>query len=560
MGMKEETKQKIKASARWLASSWQTYVLAAVLFGMCWMLVRMLMLQLFPASTILLFFGLGLILLFIAGWLLFCRPGWKGKIAAVLACVLIIMGCYTGQQAAGILAGALHKIAQPNRAITRQAVIYTYAQVPVRDMENLNGQTLGVLETRNTDLNNAMLADLEQQGISVRTKGYFSLQAMIKALKGQAIRAVVLSPADLELIEEFSGMEKARQELSPVYAFNIETGISTPVSDLDLDRDCYTVLISGSSDPISQTSYRSSMNVLLSVNPKTSTMLLTFVPRSSWVNYQCDEALGCPAGTHDKAGFASMYTIETLRRTLEFELDIPIDFTVRVDLNTLLALSDMAGGIRVQNDEEYTNGYFSFAQGEIEMDSPRARRYIGELNDFSSSDQAQEKHQLNVLLALLRLARQADLTKMRPMLDIIDDSVRTSFTYTQICQLTRQLFLSQSVWSELFYSLSGGEGLDLSGSLTEYAYAYYLDPNSIARAHAAIEAVYAGQQPDVTPIQSEQPDAPADPEAASPDAQDPAALPQENNPAQSPESEAGLEGQPEAGAESGFDESAGWYN
>lgn len=498
--MLQANKEKLREIGLRLLKSWQFYILLITLGAMLWLAASMLHLELFEASTTALCFGLGLIVLFLAGYILYYKKGWLWKCAAGILCGLVVLACTFGQSAAGVLASSLRQISQPVTTLTRTAGLYTYSQVPVRTFESLNGQTLGVLDTRNQNLNEAILNSLAENKVTVRTRGFSSLQAMMKALKGQAIRAVILSPSDLELIEEFSGMEKIRSELVQFYSVPVDLGLQTEASTLNLDQDPYTVLISGSNDPITQASYRSSLNVILTVNPAARTMLLTFVPRSAWVSYTCKEGLACPADTQDKAGFASLYTIEALKDTLQSTLGITIDFTVRADLNSLLRIADLTGGIQVQNDQEFTNGYFSFAQGEIEMDSPRARQYIGTLNDFSSTDQNQEKNQLNVLLALLREVRQQGAGGIKEILEVIDSSVKTSFTYAQTCQLVRQMFMNPQNWNELYYALSGSDGLEFSGSLTEYAYALLPDAASIQKAKAAIEAVLAGSEPDVEPI------------------------------------------------------------
>lgn len=525
---REQRQEKWKEIMVSLLKSWQFYILLAVLLAMGWLTIRLLQLALFEASTAALFFGLGLIVLVLAGYALYYRKGWVWKGLASILCLLLIAGCWFGQSAAGVLAASLHDLAKPAVNLSRNAGLYTYSQTPIRSLDALSGQTIGILENRSQNLSEAVINDLDAQGISVRTRGFSSLQAMMKALRGQAIRAVVLAPSDLEMIEEFSGFEKTRQEIVQVTTVSVDLGVQTQPSDLDLDQDPYTVLISGSNDPITQPSYRSSLNVLLTINPKNKTMLLTFVPRSLWVSYACEEGLACPAGSQDRTGFASFYTIEALRDTLSQNLGVTIDFTVRVDLNTLLQLADLNGSIKVQNDQEFTNGYFSFAQGEIEMDSPRIRQYIGSLNDFSSTDENQEKNQLNVLLALLRQTRLKGMNSLRETLNIIDQSVRTSFTYSQMCQLVRQLFLSSQNWNELYYAITGTGGLEFSQSLTEYAYVLMPDPASMQKAADAVRAVLEGNQPDVTPV-SQPADQVQDPSAASPD----------GTPADSPDNAAG---------------------
>ena len=104
----------------------------------------------------------------------------------------------------------------------------------------------------------------------------------------------------------------------------------------------FNVLISGidSRDDISDNYARSDVNMIVTVNPNTHTVLLTSMPRDSYVKLHT-------AGEMDKLTHTGVYGIEETQATIEDWLGIDIDYYARVDFKMLVNLVDAVGGIRV---------------------------------------------------------------------------------------------------------------------------------------------------------------------------------------------------------------------
>ena len=101
-------------------------------------------------------------------------------------------------------------------------------------------------------------------------------------------------------------------------------------------------MISGSNDPLSQRAYRSNFNLLVTIHPQTKQVLTTFIPRTLAVTSKCQEQNACPQGVSEERFLLLATTcIEALKQSLEETLDIPIDFTVRIDFSKLIELFDL---------------------------------------------------------------------------------------------------------------------------------------------------------------------------------------------------------------------------
>ena len=88
---------------------------------------------------------------------------------------------------------------------------------------------------------------------------------------------------------------------------------------------------------------RSDVNMVVTVNPKTRTVMLTSVPRDSYVILHS-------FGEYDKLTHSGVWGVEETVTTLEDWLDIDIDYYVRVNFSMLVDIVNAIDGIDVYSD------------------------------------------------------------------------------------------------------------------------------------------------------------------------------------------------------------------
>ena len=71
--------------------------------------------------------------------------------------------------------------------------------------------------------------------------------------------------------------------------------------------------------------------MIVTVNPSTGTILLTSIPRDTYVESACDAADGCLTGAMDKITHLGMYGVNASKMTIENFLGIEINYTFRVN-------------------------------------------------------------------------------------------------------------------------------------------------------------------------------------------------------------------------------------
>lgn len=488
-----------------------TYCMIIAAIGILWIVIRMARLGLFTFSLIALVFGIGLAGLAIAGFWFFYTIHKLWRIPALLVCIGLVAGCFYVQQDLNLVSDTMAKITEPADSYVQNVGLYAPSLIPVNKLENVNGEKIGIIGGRDETAVHSLLVSLADKGIYVHVKSFDNLQQLYKAVRGQAVRAVILEAGDVRLIQEFSGSQTGEQSLSLVYSMPVDTKVTSPRSDLNMEKDPFTILISGSNDPITDPSYRSNLNLLVTVNPSTRQVLTTILPRSLYVTSHCQEALACLAENQpDRLSLVSYHSIEALRETLENVMDTPIQFAVRLNTDKILGLFDQGKAIRFNTGGDYTE--VNPETGTV-MTGPQVRQYIGNINDLSEEDIDQELRQLHALITLTHQKNLISYTNLKGLMKVIQDSIWTSMDYNQVTQLLRMFFLFPEQMNESFSLVTGTSQTLYSPTLTESTFVTLHDQASLDMAKAGIQTVIQGGTPAVSGLPSPAGATPAAPAA-----------------------------------------------
>lgn len=469
-----------------------TYGLIIAAGAIIYTLIRMSQLSLLKLSMVGLFVGLGAAGLLLAAFWFFLTRHKLWHLPAFLLCATIVAGSISVDNRVQAISDSLREMSEPADTYVQNIGLYVPSVIPVSDLNSLNGETFGIMKDRDETGVNTLLVSLADKGIYVKLKFYNNLQQLYKAVRGQAVRAVILDQGDLRLIQTMAGDQTSNQ-LSLVYSMPVDTGVSTPISTKNLEQDPFTILVSGSSDSIHESSYRSNLNVLVTINPTTHQVLTTVLPRSLFIYNDCQEALACqPADVPDRLSFVSYHSTEALRETVEHLIESPVDFVVRLNTDKILQLFDIGQTIRFNPYGEYTD--LNLSDGNV-MTGPQIKQFLGVLNDLSDEDLNQELNQLHVLYTLCRSTNLFDSSTFEETMKVLNESVWTSFDYDQLCQLAKMFFLFPEHMDESWQLVTGTSSILYSPTLTEATYMTQPDPDVLQNARRAIQDVINGGTP-----------------------------------------------------------------
>lgn len=475
-----------------LLHQWQTYFVFGAMFSIFFLLWKIHALHFFKLSFAGMILGLGMIVISMAIFGFYYVPKKIGNIGAVLLCVLVATQSLGLQNELNLISNSIAQMSDTQSNSGRAMGIYVPAHIPISSLAALDGETIGIMAQRDDEGIHAVLTNLADQGIHVQTKSYSSLQQLSKGAKGLAVRAVILNEADVRFIDDFTPSASQTPSLTKVFSLTMpaQTQNAPTTTSKDLEVEPYTILISGSNDPLSQRAYRSNFNLLVTIHPQTKQVLTTFIPRTLAVASKCQEQNACPQGvSEERLSLVSYNSIEALKQSLEETLDIPIDFTVRIDFSKLIELFDLDPSLRYQQANE-VDSYVDIQHGQGERyNIYQMKQLIGNVQDLAPDDMNQELTILRVLKTILQAQEMPHTKDLAPILELLQQAVSTSLNPNQLAQLIKTFLIFPMKMEAHYTWLQSQTTTQYSPTLTEMLYMAKADGNSLETIKQANQAI-----------------------------------------------------------------------
>lgn len=307
-------------------------------------------------------------------------------------------------------------------------------------------------------------------------KQFKSKKSTIAARIAAIILSLILIAASL------SGLYVLKRSLGVLD--KISNGVETVKVDTNKSFNIFISGIDTYGDISTQS--RSDVNIVATVNPNTRHILLTTIPRDSYVKI----ALG-GNDQYDKLTHAGNYGVESSKQTVANLLDTEIDTYIRINFTSFVKIIDALGGITVHNPTAFTSYGESFEAGDIYLSGERALVFARERKSLAGGDVDRGKNQQRVVQGIVdKISGIRSVSGFNALLDTIGNSIQTNLDDGTIKQLINQQIDNTTAWTTKDYSL---EGKGQTGGLKSYAmpnaqlYMYVLNQDSINQAKAQID-------------------------------------------------------------------------
>jgi LCP family protein required for cell wall assembly len=224
-----------------------------------------------------------------------------------------------------------------------------------------------------------------------------------------------------------------------------------------IERDPISVLIMGV-DERENDRGRSDTLIVMTVNPEKKSMQMVSIPRDTRT-----EIVG--KGFDDKINHAYAFGgTDMALETVENFLDIPIDYYIKVNMESFKEIVDTVGGVTVNNPFEFTDGGFTFKQGEIDLNGAQALTYSRMRYQDDRGDFGRQDRQKQVIMSIIQKgASFSSLGKHDDIFDVLGSNVKTNLTFDQMIDI-------QSNYKDARHSL---EQFQVKGSSTTIDKIYY---------------------------------------------------------------------------------------
>lgn len=409
-----------------------------------------------------------------------------------------------------------------NEISTTVSVLVMNDNSEMQNEQSLTGKNVGVLSSIQKQATDQCVSDLNAAGVTFTQTGYDSIPALAQALYNGEVSAIIMTDGSIDNFvdsvadyEESDDASSAGVNLAVFKNFSTDTRTiytttytttkeSTTVAVDDITQNPFTILISGvdSRNGFAEAS-RSDSNMLMTVNPKTHVILLTSIPRDYYLTTACDDSDGCMQGAKDKLTHTGLHGIDTTKKTLEQALGITINYTLKVNFNTVIDLVDALGGIQVTVEpglavSNFWNlSGFSVSEGVNTLNGEQALAFARERYAYQDGDRQRIKNQQLVIEGILKKAMSpAILTNYASLMDALSGSFITDVNLGDIQALIKMQLSDNPDWTILTYSLDGTGSNEYCAELGNNAYVMIPDPETEAAAKAKIDAVISGESAD----------------------------------------------------------------
>jgi len=334
-------------------------------------------------------------------------------------------------------------------------VLNTSKYDKIKDLKN---KKIGISETSVSEELEEAKNKIDQK-VKIKFEEYEDLNKLVDELVNENIESIILEDSEMTLIEE---QNKEQFDLfKTIYEIEIKNNIEDLKNVININKEPFNVYVSGidTFGNINSTS-RSDVNIVLTVNPKTEKILITWIPRDYYVNIN-------ESKYKDKLTHAGMYGIDSSIYAVEKLFNIDINYYVKVNFTSVIKVVDLLGGITVYNDKTFTSqDGFTYKKGNVTLNGERALSFVRERKQVTGGDLGRGKNQIKVLEALIKKAMSPSIiTKYNSLLKSLDGAFITNMNQNTMLGFIKQELSNRRDWIIESNTLTGIDSL-------EYTYSY----------------------------------------------------------------------------------------
>lgn len=263
-------------------------------------------------------------------------------------------------------------------------------------------------------------------------------------LNADAKEAIALvSESQYEILK--SSINGFKKETKSIYQIKVIKRANDNSKDVNVTEDSFNILLAGI-DCWGRKNKEglSDVNMVLTVNPVNRSLLLTSIPRDSYLTLHS-------FGAKDKLTHSGIYGDEETKATIEDLLGIEINYSVRVNFSALVGLVNAVDGIRVYSDYDFKSSisHWTYQKGWNDLTGHSALYFARERKSFSEGDMQRNVHQQKILAATFKkiTSSKVMLTRYTKILNAIEQDISTNMSQREMKQLVRMQLKDMRKWT-----------------------------------------------------------------------------------------------------------------
>lgn len=424
------------------------------------------------------------------------------KIICVVITLVLIFGSCMGGYYISKTGSLLTNITNVTKHAKNTVSVVVKQSSDIKNKSQLNGLSVGTLRTIGTQGSSKALKELSKDGIVMNQSEYDSLSAMLEAFYNGEVDSIIINESSRSQILDMESYADFDNNTRVVYqtSYKVEnTDKANAVSDITSKP--FNVLISGSDTRGGfDENGRSDVIMVATINPKTSTILLTSIPRDFYVTTACDAADGCMQGALDKITHTGIHGTNTTKRTVEQLLGIEINYTFKVGFDAVTELVDAVGGVDVTVAPGYAVDHFacmynlSVHEGVNHLNGEQALAFARERYAYTEGDRQRTKNQQLVLMGIVdKIISPSIVQNYASIMDAMSNTFSTTMSSSEISNLIKYQINNNPKWKMEQYMVDGTGDTLMCAELGDAASVMVPDQSTVKMAKDKINAVLAGK-------------------------------------------------------------------
>ena len=314
-----------------------------------------------------------------------------------------------------------------------------------KDINSLKNKNIGVLKDETSSYKKA-IKKLDEK-ISYKKKKYDNMAILMNDLKEHKIDGILINSATKDIIDDyddyFKDKVKVLDEISITEVIEVKKKtddevINVLITGVDVAGDIKTPALSD-------------VNIIMTINPKKNEILLTSIPRDTYVRLHGTE------GLKDKLTHSSIYGVDMTKATIEDFLNIKIDYYVRLNFTSLVNVVNVLGGVDVYSDQAFSEYGYYFNEGYNHLDGWQALYYARIRHVFKEGDRKRGEHQKQIIEAIIKKVSTSKemLLNYEEFLDSLSSFFQTTIPTSLIKKYVKEQIDTMATWKIKSIAVNG---------------------------------------------------------------------------------------------------------
>lgn len=326
-----------------------------------------------------------------------------------------------------------------------------------------NIESLGDISDSISYLSEAYLIDEAMESLKaqkdVTMNPYDDVLAMFTDLKIGTISSILVEQTSYDLTMSLS-QEFTKEQFRVLYEFTVSVEIENQASNNESGK--YNIYIGGNDF----TNRMMDFNMIVTLNTNTHQILMTSIPRDYYI------PVNGYGDRKDTLSCMGSRGIETNMKSLQNFFEIPIDYFIKINTESLIGIVDEVGGINYCSDTSYTtthsmvlNSYDDSKGRKLEVKKGcqkiggiEALTIARERKAFPDGDRQRQKNCQKIIMAIMEQLLTANtITNYNNILNSLSDLYQTNIPREVISELVKET-INGATWKTDAQSVDGYNG------------------------------------------------------------------------------------------------------